>query len=78
MSEINTDQELKTIQRKKLGRKLEAMSWGLFFVWMGIAVLAGLGWGVGFLGIGVIILARLAVCEYLSASVCSGRTKASC
>ena len=37
-------------------RKLEAVSWGLFFVWIGIALLVDLGWGIGLLGVGVIIL----------------------
>ncbi|MEI8186387.1 MAG: hypothetical protein WCG19_06805 [Chlorobiaceae bacterium] len=37
-------------------KKLDAVGWGLFFIWMGIAVLAGVGWGVGLLGVGVIML----------------------
>jgi hypothetical protein len=54
------------------------MGWGLFFIWMGIAVLADVGWGVGFLGVGLIILGALGAREYLSGSICSGTTKASC
>jgi hypothetical protein len=73
MSEtINNNQELKTTQRKKLDRKLDAVGWGLFFIWMGIAILADLGWGVGFLGVGLIILGSLGAREYLSDSPCSG------
>ncbi|HEX7288962.1 MAG TPA: hypothetical protein VF532_22445 [Candidatus Angelobacter sp.] len=37
-------------------QKLEALGWGLFFVWIGIALLVNLGWGVGILGVGIIIL----------------------
>ena len=78
MSEINNNQEIKNIQRKKLIRKLDALGWGLFFIWMGIAILADVGWGVGLIGIGLIILGGLVAREYLSGSVCSGTTKASC
>jgi hypothetical protein len=78
MSETKDNQELKTAQRKRLDRKLDALGWGLFFIWMGIAVLADVGWGVGFLGLGLIILGSLGAREYLSDSACSGTPKASC
>ena len=79
MSETNnTNQELKTATRKKLDRKLDAIGWGLFFIWIGIAVLADVGWGVGLIGVGLIILGGLVTREYLSASACSRTTKASC
>jgi hypothetical protein len=76
MAETNNNQELKTAPRKKLYRKLDALGWGLFFLWMGIAVLADVGWGVGFLGVGLIILGFLGAREYLSGSTCFGPTKA--
>lgn len=78
MSEANSNQELKIAQRKTLDRKIDAVGWGLFFIWMGIAVLADVGWGVGLIGAGLIILGALAAREYLSGSACSGTTKASC
>jgi hypothetical protein len=78
MLERNNNQELKTAQRKGLGRKLDAVGWGLFFIWMGIAIHADVGWGVGFLGVGLIILGTRVAGEYLSDSACSGTTKASC
>jgi len=56
MSEINNIQELKTAQKKKLERRLNAIGWGLFFIWIGMAFLADVGWGAGLLGVGVIIL----------------------
>jgi hypothetical protein len=37
-------------------RKFDALGWGLFFVWIGIAWLADVGLGIGFLGIAVITL----------------------
>jgi hypothetical protein len=56
MSEINNIQELKTAQSKKFERRLNAIGWGLFFIWIGIAFLANVGWGVSLLGVGIIIL----------------------
>jgi hypothetical protein len=38
-------------------KRLDAIGWGLFFLWVGIAWLANLSWGLGLLGVGVIILA---------------------
>jgi hypothetical protein len=77
MSEKN-NQELKTAQRKKLDRKLDAVGWGLFFIWIGVAVLADVGWGVGLIGVGLIILGGLAAREYLPDVIGSRATKASC
>jgi hypothetical protein len=37
-------------------RRFDALGWGLFFVWFGIAWLADVGLGIGFLGIAVITL----------------------
>ena len=79
MSETNNNnRELKTAQRKKLDRKLDAAGWGLFFIWMGIAVLADVGWGVGLIGVGMIILGSLVAREYLSGSDGFSPTKANC
>lgn len=41
--------------------RLNAAGWGLFFVWIGIALLTNLSWGIGLLGVGVIILGGQAV-----------------
>jgi hypothetical protein len=77
MSEIN-NQELKTIQRIKLRRQLNTAGCGLFFIWIGIAVLANLGWGIGLIGVGLIILVKLLAREYFYGSAGCGTTKASC
>ena len=37
-------------------KQLDALSWGLFFVWIGVAILLNVGWGWGLLGIAAIIL----------------------
>ena len=43
--------------KSHLARKLDAVGWGLFFIWVGIAFMAHLGLGVGLLGVGIITLA---------------------
>jgi hypothetical protein len=45
-------------------KKLDAVGWGVFFIWMGIAFLAAVGWGVGLLGVGVIALGAQAARKY--------------
>jgi hypothetical protein len=42
--------------RRVVEKRLEAVSWGLFFVWIGVALLSNFGWAIGLLGVGVIIL----------------------
>ena len=42
-------------------RQLDAVSWGVFFVWIGVAILLDLGWGWGLLGVSAIILAGTAI-----------------
>lgn len=42
-------------------RQLDAVRWGLFFVWIGIAILLGLGWGWALLGVAAIILGGAAI-----------------
>ncbi len=37
-------------------KKLDAIGWGLFFIWKGAALIADVGWGVGLLGVGIITL----------------------
>jgi hypothetical protein len=40
-----------------IARRVDAAGWGLFFIWVGVALLAHLGWGVGLLGVGAITVA---------------------
>jgi hypothetical protein len=72
-------QDCKTAQRKKLDRRIDALGWGAFFVWTGIAVLADVGWGIGMIGMGLIIIGSMAAREYFAEpDECSGTTKANC
>ena len=36
--------------------RIDSVVWGLFFIWVGIAVILDLGWSVGLIGAGVILL----------------------
>ena len=58
MSEENMkkSEELRTNERSELTHKLQAVGWGLFFIWVGIAVLTKIEVGIGLLGVGIIIL----------------------
>ena len=62
MTDRNPDQT--TVNRRALNRKLEATGWGLFFIWMGIALFAHIGWGAGLLGVGIITLGAQAARKY--------------
>jgi hypothetical protein len=75
MSEANNSQEQKTI-RKDVCRKIDTIGWGVFFIWIGIAVLADLGWGVGLIGVGLIILGGFAARAHLTTSASSGTIQA--
>lgn len=47
-------------------QKLDKFGWGLFFLWVGFALLAKISWGIGLLGVGVIVLGGQAARRYLS------------
>jgi hypothetical protein len=77
MSEKN-NQNPEAAQRRKLHRQLDAIGWGLFFIWIGIAILTGLGWGAGLIGVGVIILVKLLVREHLLPGASCCKTTGGC
>ncbi len=43
-------------QRLATAQRIDSVGWGLFFVWVGIALLFDVGWGLGLIGVGLIIL----------------------
>ena len=71
MSEMNANngRNPETEQKVELVGKLDAAGWGLFFIWVGIALLTDIGWGVGLLGVGVITLAGQAARRYFGLAV---------
>ena len=50
-------------------RKLDAIGWALFFIWVGIAWIANVGFGVGLLGVAAIILGMQAIRHLLGINV---------
>jgi hypothetical protein len=36
--------------------RIEATGWGVFFIWVGVAIVANVGWGIALIGAGVISL----------------------
>ncbi len=66
MAELANDQLV--AKRGVLVKKLDAVGWGLFFIWTGIAFLTHVGWGVGLLGVGVIALGAQVTRKYLGLS----------
>lgn len=52
-----------------IAKRLDAAAWGLFFVWVGIALIADVGWGLGLLGVGAITLGGQAARRYLGLSL---------
>ncbi len=45
------------IEKNELARHLDSIAWAAFFIWIGIAMLAGIRWGWFLVGLGVVILA---------------------
>ena len=66
MAELIHDQLV--AKRGVLVKGLDAVGWGTFFIWIGIAFLAHVGWGVGLLGVGVIALGAQVTRRYLGLS----------
>lgn len=57
---------LKTDQRNEVARKLGAVGWSLFFIWIGVALLMKVDVGIGLLGVGVITLGAQAARKYFN------------
>ncbi len=55
-SVVATEQDEIAERTPAAAQKLAAVGWGLFFIWVGIALLVHVGWGVALLGVGVITL----------------------
>ncbi len=54
---------------RTLVNKLDAVGWGLFFIWIGIAFLADVGWGVGLLGVGMIAIGAQLARKYFGVRI---------
>ncbi len=49
-------------------KKLDAIGWGILFIWMGTAFVADIGWGAGILGVGVISIGAQVVRRFFGLS----------
>lgn len=56
-------------EQEILSRKLEAIGWSLFFIWIGIGMIAGFRTGLTLLGIGLIVLGGQAGRKYYQLKV---------
>lgn len=56
--------EPRVVAKADLDKKLDAAGWGLFFVWLGLALLLDVGWGIGLIGVGIITLGEQAARRY--------------
>ena len=54
---------------KKLDKKIEAIAWSLFLLWVGAAWLLNLGANIGSIGVGIIILGAQAVRKYFKVKI---------
>jgi hypothetical protein len=63
---VMTNHNVGAIDNRRIARRLEALAWGLFFIWVGITLLVNIGWGIALLGIGVLILGGQVARKYLS------------
>ena len=49
-------------------KKLDAVGWGILFIWMGTAFVTDIGWGAGILGVGVIAIGAQVVRRFFGIS----------
>ena len=61
---IDSYHDQMAVNRSALNRKLEAAGWGLFFIWIGIALFGHIGWSAGLIGVGIITLGAQAARKY--------------
>jgi hypothetical protein len=57
------------IERHERGSKFDAIGWALFFIWVGVAWLAGIGLGAGLLGVAAITLGMQGVRKIYGAPI---------
>lgn len=55
--------------KRTLRRQLDAIGWGLFMIWIGIAFLTHMSWGTGLVGVGVITLGGQAARKFFKLPV---------
>ena len=51
----NHDRQEPDPAKSEMARRIDSMAWALFFIWIGLAVLADMPWGWFFVGVGIVI-----------------------
>lgn len=67
MAELRHDQL--TDSKQALLQKIDAVGWGIFLIWMGVAFLANISWGIGLIGVGIIIVGGQVARKYFALPV---------
>ena len=67
MSDIGLDRT--DDQQRAMAARVDAVGWGIFFIWVGVALLTYLSWPVFFLGTGTVMLAVQSARRYLALKV---------
>lgn len=67
--DVSDNRESTPDNNTRLAKKLDVAGWGLFFIWVGTALLVDLSWGVGLIGVAVITLGMQAVRKYFGLAV---------
>lgn len=55
--------------RRLVERRLDSAGWGLFFIWIGIALFLDVGWAIGLFGVGIIMLGAQTARKYMALKV---------
>lgn len=63
---ITLAEKMKTTERRDLDTKLDAVGWGMFFIWIGMVFLTDIDAGVGLLGVGIITLGEQAIRKFFN------------
>jgi hypothetical protein len=66
---IKENEEFRTKDRSELVTKMTLAGWGLFFIWIGVALLIDIGIGIGLLGVGIITLIMQVIRKFIDLSL---------
>lgn len=63
------ERKVETSNERSIARVIDSAGWGLFFLWVGVALLLDIGWGPGLIGVGVITLGGQVARRYYGLSI---------
>ena len=68
-SMANREHDQTVENNRALAKKLDVVSWGLFFIWVGLAFIAHVGWATGLVGVGAIAVGTQVARKYFGLPV---------